>query len=179
MLIRKTNPKGLDKIIDKIQVKLDSSLNLGTWENNHRAYKNPKPDGLRGFIAEVYTEKGEYRECYYDDNFDAVSFFLADENMTILESQMISQDFALIFHVDLNSIYPTILHRADEELKLSVLNVLKSFGKLFTVNSIETGLRNVYREFENENFKYDDMSNLFCIRFNLNANYVADCCVEC
>jgi len=180
MLIRKTSPKGIDKLIDRIQLKLDSSLDLGTWENNHRAYRNLKPENNRGYIAELYTEKGEYRECFYNDNFDAVSFFFVSDNAQIVGTNMISQDLHLIFHVDLNGIFPSITHRADEELKLSVYNVLNSLpSALFTINSIETGLKNVYKEFENENFKYDDLSNLFCVRFNLSANYLADCCIEC
>jgi hypothetical protein len=179
MLVRKTNPKGLDKLIDKIQLKLNNQLDLGIWENNHRAYRNPKQDSKRGFIAELYTENGNYRECYYDDNFDAVSFFFASDKSEIVDGK-IKQDFSLIFHVDINAIYPTITHRADEELKMHVLTVLNSFSNaLFSVNDIDTGIQNVYKEFEFENIKFEDMSNLFCVRFNMTAYYVADCCLIC
>ena len=179
-IIRKTNPKGLDKIIDRIQVKLNTKLNLGVWENNHRAYKNPKPNKERGFIAELYTENGNYRECYYDDNFDAVSFFIASENSEVIENKIISQQFSLIFHVDLDAIYPMITHRADEELRMQVVHVLNSLGKSFvSIESIESGIQNVYKEFEVQNIKYDDMSNIHCVRFNLKTNYVVDCCINC
>lgn len=86
----------------------------------------------------------------------------------------------MIFHVDLNNIYSNIQHRADEELKIDVLNVLNSYSKSFIeIQSIEIGIKNVYKEFDFENIKYDDMSNIFCIRFNMNTNYDIPCCQNC
>jgi hypothetical protein len=180
MIIRKTDPQMIDVLIDSLQVHLDSELNgiLGNWENNHRAYKNPKSNSQNGLIAEVYTERGNYRECFFDDRFTTTSFFITSDTTTFQE-KVPNQTISWILQTKINTIYPTVTHRADEELRNEVLKAFKSFRGRIELDSIETGIDNVYREFNTEKLKYDSMSNVFVLRVNMLGKFDTTCCFDC
>lgn len=177
MVVRKTNPQGVDKLIDKIQVHLNVKLSLGNWDNNHRAYKNPKREGETGLTAEVYTENGEYRDCFFNDNFTTTTFFITDD-VADIDNGLSSQEISCIFQCRISDVYTT-QHRADEELRNDVLRAFNSFPGRITLNTIETGIENVYREFNTDALKYDDMSSIHVLRVNFTGVYETTCCVDC
>lgn len=179
MMIRKTDPQAVDQLIDKIQVHLDKKLSslLGEWENNHRAYKNPKRQGQNGFVAEVYKGHGEYRECFYDDNFDWTSFFIVSDESDFVESRL-STDISWIIQGRLSSSFNTA-HRADEELRNEVVKAFNSFRGLIELVSTENGIDRVYSEFDTSNLNYDDMSDVHVLRINFTGQYSATCCPDC
>lgn len=176
-VIAKTNPVGIDVVVNRIQNRIESRLGWSAWENNHRAYINPKRNDQNGFIAEVYVSDGEYRECFYDDAFNATSFFFDTGERTI-EDGMATVQMAWILQIDLAKVFPAISHRADEECWNAVLNAFQGIADIELI-STETGIEDVYREFDTTNLKYDNMSNLYVLRINFSTTINAKCCTNC
>ncbi|HRS66198.1 MAG TPA: hypothetical protein P5519_09985 [Spirochaetia bacterium] len=187
MLITKTNPVGIDALIQQLQTKLHTELctawALTDCENDQqnkyycygRAYRNATANG---FIAEVYTSNGEYKEVYWDDKLYAVSFFgIAAQTDRTIGSKT---DVHLVYFVNTKKLKPDVTHRADEEVRLDVLNIIgkSSFG--FVVDSVELWLQNVLQEYpgsiRDERLKYVDMYPVHCFRLNMTINYNPNYC---
>lgn len=181
MLVRKTNPVGIDLVIDKLQVflyQLAISTN-NTWECYPRAYKNPKRFDERGFIPEVFNDSNnDYKEVFFDDYFDVSTFFVVGDNREISNGKAIAP-LALIIQCKPNDLFPSVSHRADEEVINLFWNKLKSFSLGAKCESIETSINAVYREFSINEVKFDDMNNSFVARINMTATFESQCCNDC
>ena len=179
-LVRKTQPAGLDFALDALQEHLWNSLDLDNWQSYHRAYKNPKSrEGGTGFVAEIYQSNGEYvTDAYFDDKFSTVSFFiLADELIDHPDGELNRARCAWIVQLKLDKSYTTI-HRADEELRNDVVGAFKQFRQVMNLQTI-TGIPNVYRGFDFEALRYDDMSNIHVLRVEFDLRYNDTCCSNC
>lgn len=179
MIVAKTNPVGIDILVNDLQSHLENKLAFSNWENNHRAYINPKINGQTGFIAEVYTSNGEYRECFYNDYFNATSFFISSDNAQFEQGNRITQELSWILQCDLKKLLPNVPHRADEEIRNMVINAFKSWIAIFEINSVVTGVENVYSEFNTEKLTTHNMSNLYVLRVNLQVKFDSTCCINC
>ena len=175
MISLKDTPKGIDIPIQKLQQYLyDKLTTIWSLSNNDfkcygRAYKN---DLEKGFVPEVYVGNNEYKEVLLDDTVKALSFFgVSDERKGKFD---FTTDVFLIFFVDIIKIKP-LQHRADEELKIDVLNLFKTSLFGFELTSIVTGKENVLKEYtgsrRDEALKYIDMHPKHCFRLNFSLNY--------
>src|SRR5688572_23310877 len=107
MLITKTDPKGIDYYIQRLQTALHDRLAWGSNYHCHgRCYRNRKNDG---FVAEVYQGDGEYKDVYFDDSLSAISFF-GISGAIEKEGVMNTVDVHLVFFVDLSKLKPDIEH---------------------------------------------------------------------
>ncbi|MBU3661000.1 MAG: hypothetical protein FGM14_14080 [Flavobacteriales bacterium] len=177
MKIAKVNPVLIDAVIDYIQNVLESELGFQNWENNHRAYKTPIANE-RFFKAEVYNGNGEYRECFFNDYFYASSFFIANDLSEFRNGKM-QQKASFIFQCKLKSLFPEIDHRADEELRNKLFQVFSNLDDSIVFEGFETGIENVYNEFDRTNLKYHDFGDFHVIRVNFKARFNGTCCNEC
>ena len=177
MMVSRISPVGIDVPIIQLQTYLYEGLSFGNWESHDRAYTTEAENGLR---AEIYTRKGEYEEIFFNDTFDCTSFFIVNPIVDYNEpSYLASQEASLIFQVKLNKVFPNVAHRADEEFRNAIIERLKTYPAGLILNSTETGIRNVYREFEQGRIKYTDMSDFHVLRLNFDINYDSTCCEEC
>lgn len=189
MLITKTNPVGIDALIQQLQTKLHDSL-CETWglsgdcevesQSNlyyayGRAYRNSTDNG---YVAEVYDANGDYKEVYWDDKLYALSFFgIASQTERTAGNKA---EVHLVYFVNTKALKPDVTHRADEEVRLDVLNAIgkNSFG--FVVDSITLWLENVLQEYpgsiRDERLKYVDMYPVHCFRINMTVNYNPNYC---
>lgn len=170
MLITKTSPVGIDQHIQKAQERLYAYL-VKQWGENikydcyGRCYRNKKGTG---YVAEVFKAGEEYKEVYWNDSLDAISFFGVSDK--IKEGALNTANIHLVFFVNLSKLKPDIAHRADEEVRLDVFNALgkSSFG--FQFQSIDLWLENVLREYpgsiRDDRLKAVDMHPVHCFRFN-------------
>jgi len=180
MLNRKTNPVGVDKVIDNLQVflyQLAISTN-NTWESYPRAYKNPKRFDERGYIPEVYLATGEYKEVFFDDSMDISTFFVVGDRREIGNGK-VTAPLSLILQCNLTKLFNSVSHRADEELINMFWDKLKSFTLGAKCESIETSIDAVYSEFFKGQVKYDDFGSSFVCRFNMTATFESQCCHNC
>ena len=185
MLITKTSPVGIDILIKRFQTHLHSRL-ITTWALNvddplyrcyGRCYRNQSKEN--GYIAENYEGENNYKEVYWDDALKAISFFgtaVRTEN----ESGQHVTNVHLVFFLNLALLKPSITHRADEEVHKDVLNVIGKSLHGFQVDSIETGIENVLREYpgsrRDDRLKYVDMHPVHCFRINLSVSYNINNC---
>lgn len=182
MLIQKTNPVGIDKIIQLFQAYIHSSLTAkwnitDAYQCYARASRNQTDDG---YIAEVLQAgTNSYAAVVFNSRHAAQSFFgtsTRSENV----NGMFQTDVHLVFFVNLENLKPSITHRADEEVRKDVINACSSglFG--FELQEVETGLENVLREYpgsrRNEGLKFIDMQPIHCFRLNFSITYDINNC---
>ena len=175
---RKISPVGIDVIIDGLQNYLYTNLLDKGWtsyESYPRAYKNETKEG--NIIPEFYTKEGEYEEVYFDDAFNATSFFLTRDTSELASESNYTTDVKIIFQVKLNKLYPSITHRADEEMHKDVMLLLEKnpYTDGFVIKKT-TGIKKVYNDegLEKTN-EFEDMSNYHVVKFDLKINYRYNC----
>jgi hypothetical protein len=177
-LVQKISPIGVDKIIDSLQDYLYSDLNINDWESYPRAYKNPAKFNDDQFVAEVFAND-EYYEVFFNDDFSLVTFFVVDDQREF-DAGFYTVGISLIIQANIKEIYPSITHRADEELLNAFVNSIQYYsGEGVDLGDIETSVESVYREFDFEKLKFNDMNDLFVARINMTATYYTDCCSNC
>lgn len=175
-LIRKTNPVALDTQIDFFQTDMFAALGFTDWESFHRVYGVPVENGT-GIIPEPFEVDGEYKgDSFYNDNVIVSSFFYATDIRTVTDG-LTEVEVAWIFNVDLKKLFPSIDHRADEEFSNAVQLASEGFSGWddFKLIGVESGIENVYREFNKDQIKFDNMSEEHARRFNYTVKYTPDC----
>lgn len=174
MLITKTNPVGLDWHIQKVQERLYEELlkkwGAVTYHCYGRAHRNRTTDG---YTAEIYTGGDRYKEVYWDSAADAVSFF--GLHGTEKKDAANTIGVHLVFFVNLAKLKPGIAHRADEEIRQDVFNVVGGHSYGLSFHSIELWVENVLKEYpgsrREERLKYVDMHPVHCFRINYNLTF--------
>lgn len=158
--LNKTNPVGLDVVIDGIQNKVYSlieqwSIDLTGFPRCHILQRNGNK------TIEAYLGNDEYSGSliFSEEN---KFFFLAGEAVERVADTFYKTVIELYFMLNLEDIYPDIAHRADEEVRVDVLNVLNSLSGI-SVIKIESNNDKVFARFNNrisQNYEYeytDDM----------------------
>ncbi len=117
----KDNPVGIDKEIQKLQIKLYNRLGLENIEGYGRVYIYNKKDT----VYPIHFVSGiDYKELLIDDRNNGKFFFV--ENHTTESGITISKTKVdIIFLINLAELYPNIPYRADEELKQHIYRTLK------------------------------------------------------
>lgn len=157
----KTNPIGLDAVINDIQVSVYSLRDK--W--------NIDLDGFPRCQILQTKEKQKTIEAYLGNDEYSGSLIFAEENKFFFlagESEdRVSGDYyrttiELYFMINLKEIYPTIAHRADGEVRADVLNILDTIPGVNVVK-VESNSDKVFARFNNrisQNYEYeytDDM----------------------
>ena len=174
---RKDTPVELDVEIDRLQLKMYNYLtNTVGWEFYNsfpRAYALRRKGEI---IPEFYKGDGEYQEVLTNDKCNVNSFFLADETRD-LEGNYITQNISIIFQSNINKLYPTIPHRADEEMHKDVLSAIKKANYINQVNTLVTGVENVYSalSLNLDEESLNDISDYHVVKVDLTINYSTSC----
>jgi hypothetical protein len=179
MLIQIASPAGLDIDLQSAQEQLHDALST-VWPGVNyrcygRCYRNRTTEN--GYIAENYEGNSEYKEVYFDDTVDALSFFGVSQRPV---DQVYNQVMIhLVFFVNLKKIKPTLLHRADEEVHQDVYNALgfRTYGLEY--KGTEYWIENVLKEYpgsrRDDRLKEVDMHPNHCFRLNYSLDYDPDC----
>ena len=168
--VLKTSPVGIDFAIQQIQKGVYAELGWANYQSYGRCYINESEVGLK---AEVYTSLGDYADCLFDDRYYATSFFYVEPKIEYNERA--EANISLIVQANLKKLYPSITHRADEELHNDVITALKKRIDSGEITGITTGLSNVYSDLKIDNIKYTDISDFHCVKFDFKINYDFDC----
>lgn len=171
-VFRKTDPVGIDAVVDDLQTQLET-LGWTTYDNYSRAYKNKTENGI---IPERYTQDGNYLEVLFNDNLNASSFFLMGDSLPVIEEGLkVNGSLSLIVQVKLDKLKPLITHRPDEEIRYSVVLALSDNTYNWEVTNITTGIDNVYSGFDVSQINYTDMSEFHVFKLDLNGYYIVKC----
>jgi len=174
-LIQKTNPVGIDRQINRLQELIYNSLGWSEYDCFPRVYANEYFD--TGKIPEHFdfprdVDISDYTEVFLNDNIYAQSIILVDDNRDY--NHQFTSKVNLIFHVNLNDLYPAIDHRADEECHIQVMNAISKVP-FVTVDRLVTGIRNVYSDMRIGNILDSDMHPFHCFKLEMEMVYKYDC----
>ena len=121
-MILKANPVGIDIAIQGLQKHLNTNLTTWGLEIFGRAeVKEKKPL--------VFVSNNDYRDALiFSDKVAGRVFFV--ENTTTKSRSLSKTEIDVIFLLNVVKIFPDITHRADEELRVAIYNVLiKKFNR--------------------------------------------------
>lgn len=157
MIHLKTNPIGIDAEIQGIQEYLYEKLNDWNLEAFGRAEiidKKPR----------VFYKKNDYKEVLFLNETSNGKFFFVDSEKTKLEEGFLVTDVDLYFLLDVKKIKPNVNHRADEEIRVEILNYLQKKYKEIDITKGQKVLSN----FET---KLNDMQPYHFLKFSFEVKY--------
>lgn len=138
---------GLDSIIDRIQRKVYELSDKWSIEltGYPRCYILQREKGVK--VIEAYLGNGEYSGSliYAEGN---KFFFLSGESIDRVSGDYFKTTIELYFMLNIDEVYPNILHRADEEVRVDVINVLNTVQGI-NVLKIESNSDKVFARFNN------------------------------
>ncbi len=175
-LIQKTNPVGVDRMIDRLQTLLYDSLGWAEYDCFPRVYANEYFDS--GLIPEHFefprdVDISDYTEVFLNDNLFAQSIILIDDMMSVNNKQFKTKA-NIIFHVNLNDLYPSVSHRADEECHVQVIKAINQIP-FVKIEKLVKGIRNVYSGMRVSNILDSDLHPFHCFKLELELVYKYDC----
>jgi hypothetical protein len=146
MNLTKTNPVGLDIVIDNIQSKVYELKDL--WEVDLQGY--PRCQILTNNnkkTIEAYLGNNDYSSSliFAEQN---KFFVLAGESIEHVSNNYYKTTIEMYFMLNLSEIYPNIQHRADEEVRVDVLNILHTIPNI-NVFKVEHNSDKVFARFNN------------------------------
>jgi hypothetical protein len=158
--LTKENPVGLDVVLDDIQKKLYDLKDL--WNVNLDGYPRCQillRDNKK--TIEAYLGNDEYSGSLIFAEGNKF-FMLAGESIEHISDTFYKTTIEVYFMLNLDEIYPYINHRADEEVRIDVLNVLNAISGIH-VFKLEHNTDKVFARFNNrisQNYEHeftDDM----------------------
>lgn len=169
MIIAKTDPVGIDRVIDLIQKSIDAPLSE-KWADitiYPRVYKMHHKDESR---LEHYVGNGDYEAVLSSDKNKI--FFTQGDSPSVSRDGMAVNDLNVFCIVNIDDTNIS-LHRADEEVHMDLVTELTNVPGL-EITGVEYGLDNIRRlvedPFEFGNFKYSDIQpyHVFAVRTQVN-----------
>lgn len=122
MIVLKENPLGIDKRIQGIQSYLHEKLTGYNLDVLGRAeIKDNKPI--------VFYKKNDYKDVLFINPLTSGKVFFIDNETTKSDGKSLLTDIDIIFLLDIQKIKPNIVHRADEEVRIEILEILQSYLK--------------------------------------------------
>lgn len=143
----RTNPVGIDTEIERIARKLYDKLCWKNFDSYGRVDLHTKEAKV---VPMYYIEEAQdYKEVLTDDKLSGHFFFVENENTTY-GKQLLRTDVDIYFMLDLQKLKPEIPHRADEEVRMEILEVVKT-NRFFIDNefTVQKGI-NVLSNFEHD-----------------------------
>lgn len=179
-VFRKTNPVDLDLKIDAFQdylfttLMIEGMVNVDDWNCYDRIYSIPADNGLLPFR---YVKDKDYARVLYDDKLKMSTYFYANMKRPVETGDMISVEVSLVVQANILDLFPSVVHRADEELKnkFSVVSRKYPFADDFKLTGIEEGISNVYSEFDKTESKLSDVSQKHVFRLKYKVRYTPKC----
>ena len=182
MLITKDSPVGIDTYIDALQKHLYSNLSSkwidDQWICYPRCYKNKRKDresGSEYFVPEYAKTIIDYQDVLFDDKVNVLSFFIKGDDISINDFKRPVSKVSLIISTKINDLYPTVVHRADEELKQDVFDLVVDFGQGWELKGMFDGIDNVYSEFKRDGVILSDIAPRHVVRFDFELTYKLKC----
>lgn len=185
MIYNRVNPVGIDYQIQLYQqylydnLKAEWGITDSDYDSYGRAYRNHVG---KGYTPEFFVND-DYKELIFDETLNAVASFFSTSDILEHKLGFVTQKASMIFMFNIQRLKQSILHRADEELKMDVLNHfqqaikhLKTGKYGVEVTGIDTGYKNVFKDYDEwinnrEQLSFSDRHPLYCMKVNLIINY--------
>lgn len=163
-----TDPKGIDAPIQDIQQIFIDEL----WTNVASDKKQFNGRVFGNLINEVLTPEvhvsgtNDYKSVKFNDKLSALSWFDVNNETVSFNAGQVVQNVGIFFAVNLKDIYPTLSHRAVEEVHTDVIKLLDKAE----VKGIITG-ESAYGDFDIKNLKHPNMQPWHIFRIDYTMKY--------
>ena len=191
MLNQKTIPSGADIPIQRFQkwfydkLKTIWTLDDTNYDSYGKVYRNNSAKGYvpQWFVSSSLIDNTVYKDIFFDkDVHKLVSFFSAGTQRRYVKTGSFNTPVSMIFIGNASQIGFSaawrnfnITWRSTEELRNDLYNLCEGNRYNLTLESSETGYKNVFKEFEgwleNDALTYMDIQPMFVIRLNFNLLY--------
>lgn len=149
-----TNPKGIDKEIQKIQTAIYEKIGWEKMEMFGRVHRNPSKE--KGLLPEAYKGGNEFQDVYTNDLNNATVCFLDDTVHKADGHGYYTAEVKIVFSVNLKAINSSALHRTDTEVQIEALKIVEKH-KIFKATGIEKGIDTIFKGFDTSKIKLSDM----------------------
>jgi hypothetical protein len=179
MIIKSPSPFGIDISIQNFQKRLHDAL-ITEWGLDgdsmidylcyDRCYRNQRKDG---FIPEVYSLNGEYKEVLIDDKVKVLSFFGIGSTSNYIKDEHLNESTVhLLFFVNLKAL-KSVTTRPDELIRQEIQSLCEAEFNGMELTSIQIGIDNILTEYTGADklIKFRDMNPFHCFRLNFNLTY--------
>lgn len=170
-----TDPVGLNYYIQRLQTAIYTDLMKKwptvKWDCYGRAYRNFGNGGPKAEVFKIGSQK-EYIDPLTNDKVDIVSFF--GTSTMIQDRTRQNVKVHLLVFCNLKKLNPALVFRSDEEVKTAFLKVIGKCLYGFHLDSTETGIDNVLKEYRGSvaSLKANaDMQPWHCFRLNFSLSY--------
>jgi len=172
-----TAPVGEDVTVQKVQNYLYGKLaTAGLWSGTitgyGRAYKNKTEDAEK--LEWYNATESDYQDVYYDDNSDAVFFFLMGDSDDSEDGYVFKSAAKIVFMVDLSKII-TGSERMDAKAHLDVMDILRDLRGKVNITGIEKGIEQVFSGIDTEGIKFNDIQPTHCFAIKVDLFYRLQC----
>jgi len=161
----KTNPKGLDVLIYSVQNKLYNELST-LWSGIElNGYDRCYLSNRNGFKSiDYYISSNEYVNLVVAEGNKF--FFTAENDIESIGNGYFKTSLDLYFILNVNEIKPNVIHRADEEVRQDVLNILNTIAEI----KIKNIIINIDKIFNRLDFNYNnDVQPYHVFKIELNT----------
>lgn len=167
-----TKPKGIDKEIQLIQTSLSTKLGWPLTDTYGRVHKNQSKE--KGLVPEFYVGNNEYKDVFTNDLKASNIFFIDNDEHTTENRVFYFSEVKIVFMVDLKKVKPNIVHRADMEVEIDALKIVKQH-RMFQVDGFEKGIETVFKGFNIERIKLLNMQPYHVFAITGRLKYKINC----
>ena len=162
MIYSKTDPVGIDFLIDKYQNKIHEFYASFDFDVYPRIYDIEKSN--KSFPAH-YVSNNEYKEILLNDSKDGIVFFRTFGGDKI-KRNLFATKIEVYFLLNVSKLKPNINHRADEEVKLEAYSLIDRI-----TNREEIEISKDKEAISDFNFKIEHMQPYYLLKFSFEKNY--------
>lgn len=169
--------KGIDYKILLIQNALQLHLGFDKVDFYGRVHKSLSKDG-KSFIPEFHISNSERKEVYYDDRKAPGGnvFFIDSDDHVSKDGKLFTAKVKIVFMLNLNKIFKVDgalvkeNYRADSEVQDICVKLISKIRAL-EITGVEKGLKNVFKDFNIEQIKVNDLQPYHTFSINGDLKY--------
>lgn len=174
-VIRKISPVGIDRNVDEVQTLLEE-LNWVDFNIYHRIYKENISGGVKPMR---YTSDGDYEDVFMNDTINGNCFFYDTGSINETNGMFQDVELSIIFQINLDNLFSSIAHRADEEAHNEVILKLRELPPTYKIKGVVKEIKKVYAEFDTTRVLLDDVGKFHVFRVDLTCLVDYACCSNC
>ena len=164
----KSNAVGLDRRINRIIGRLNTSLNVeNNWgiEIYGKVYRNTREvDGKKSIVPEVFTTK--YVPVFVNDTQDMIAFI--PEKIPEIKNGTVFHNVDIAFSVQLDNLSDSA-QREDEKAFMTAKKAVEQAG--LSITNIKKELPDVYSDFDWSRYEYRNMQPWMNFSFTVILKY--------
>lgn len=136
----------------------------------HRIYKIDNKSGEPQ--PSLYAGGNEYQNVKFDDRYDVIMWFDVKENTSAFNFGAVQDEVDIFFIVNLKTLYPTLQHRAVEEVHLEVYKQIIKRNN-WNVTNLVRG-EGAY-DYNIDDLKHADAQPFHVFKYTCRVDYTLEC----